>query len=183
MSSIIERIMSRVNVNSETGCWIWNGILTRGYGQLKVDGKMLYVHRLMFTEVHGSIPEGLLICHHCDVRNCCNPDHLFAGTYVDNRVDAARKGRLPSGDRHYARLHPESRLRGEKNPKSILTEAQVIQIRQRYKEGNSGPSLSAMLGVSHKAVYDIIHRRTWKHVADERSDPAQCCAGDDNSPR
>lgn len=34
-----------------------------------------------------------MVCHHCDVKCCVNPDHLFVGTHRDNVVDAIAKGK------------------------------------------------------------------------------------------
>src|SRR3990167_3193996 len=33
------------------------------------------------------------INHHCDVRNCINPSHLYAGNQADNIQDCVRRGR------------------------------------------------------------------------------------------
>jgi hypothetical protein len=95
------------------GCWLWMGSYTNGgYGQVAgpaSSGKtMLLVHRVVWELLHGPIPDGLVVCHHCDNPPCCNPRHLFLGTHQDNTLDMVRKGRaggnsLPDDERR-ARL-------------------------------------------------------------------------------
>jgi hypothetical protein len=36
---------------------------------------------------HGPIPDGMILCHRCDVKSCVNPDHLSLGTRADNNAD------------------------------------------------------------------------------------------------
>lgn len=87
-----------------TGCWIWMSSLSdRGYGQLTIKNKTIYAHRFSWELHNGPIPEGLLVCHHCDTPLCVNPDHLFVGTQKDNILDAMRKGRLTSLDKRDSR--------------------------------------------------------------------------------
>ena len=37
------------------------------------------------------------IRHTCDVRRCCNPEHLATGTAADNAQDAVERGRTNGG--------------------------------------------------------------------------------------
>lgn len=88
----LTQLLARVQ-KQEDGCWLWQGGLRSGYGRLKVKGRLVTAHRLSY-EVHiGPIPEGMLVCHTCDVRNCVNPAHFFLGTYKDNSDDKWNKGR------------------------------------------------------------------------------------------
>lgn len=42
------------------------------------------------------IKDGYECCHHCDVPNCIEPEHLWEGTRAENERDAWRKGRKVS---------------------------------------------------------------------------------------
>src|SRR5262245_58279388 len=79
-----------------SGCWLWDGSYSGGgYGTFYVGGrlKQMPAHRFSYEVHKGPIPEGLFVCHHCDVRECVNPDHLFVGTQSDNIQDMLIKKR------------------------------------------------------------------------------------------
>lgn len=81
-------------------CWLWNlSISAGGYGVFRIPGtkKCSTAHRVSYLIHKGPIPEGLLICHKCDVRHCVNPDHLFAGSAKRNMQDMVNKGRNKGG--------------------------------------------------------------------------------------
>jgi hypothetical protein len=92
--NIEERLLARRHVDPRTGCWEWTGAKnSAGYGKLGTEGRTRYVHRLAHILWIGPIPDGLLVCHHCDNRPCFNPEHLYAGTWVQNMADMDRRGR------------------------------------------------------------------------------------------
>lgn len=51
----------------------------------------LSAHRVAFYLNRGRIDQNLLVCHTCDNRKCCNPNHLFQGTQKDNMQDFSVK--------------------------------------------------------------------------------------------
>lgn len=94
MTSLMERVLSRTAVEGD--CVIWTGANAGGYGQMRVNGRMTRVHRVVYEETFGAIPDGLLVCHRCDRPECVNPAHLFLGTHAANMRDMAEKGRSRS---------------------------------------------------------------------------------------
>lgn len=71
-----------------TKCWIWQyAKSTAGYGQIRRNGKAIYLHRLIYEAFNGKIKKGLTIDHLCRQRSCFNPDHLEA---VSNRENILR---------------------------------------------------------------------------------------------
>lgn len=99
----IEKFWKRIKKGDiEDDCWEWIGKKTRGYGQLRFKGKLIYAHRLSYIFHKGEIPKDdnfygtLIICHTCDNPPCVNPAHLFLGTFQDNSIDRNKKGRAYS---------------------------------------------------------------------------------------
>ncbi len=141
-------------------CWEWTGRRsTYGYGAFRTGGtysrKQLYAHRFAYELYVGPIPDGLLVCHHCDNRLCVNPAHLFLGTIADNMRDAAVKGRKMACAK-----------RGERHYRARLTEEQVREMRQlRETTSLTLDEIGTRFGVAKHVVYHVVHRKTWKHVA------------------
>jgi hypothetical protein len=88
----------RIAYHQESGCWLWQGATSSGYGQIRYDFQTCYVHRLMYEKRIGPIPEGLLVKQTCGVRLCCNPDHLRLCTAQQK---ARSKQKRKSGSSHY----------------------------------------------------------------------------------
>lgn len=132
-------------------CWEWSGrINDAGYGELRHNRILDRAHRISWRLNVGALGQSSCVLHSCDNRKCVNPGHLFLGTRSHNSEDMVSKGRQTKGvDVHCAKL----------------TEAQVVDARQRYAEGNvSYRTLAADFGVGEFAMRMAVKRRTWKHV-------------------
>jgi hypothetical protein len=91
--SLEDRFYAKVAYSDE-GCWLWAGSkYANGYGEIKVDGKKAYAHRVAWALENGPIPAGASVLHHCDVRACVRHDHLFLGDHNANMADMKAKGR------------------------------------------------------------------------------------------
>lgn len=134
------------------GCWIWDGTKEHGgYGVIDSMGKRYRAHRIAYAIHKGAIPDGLMILHSCDVRDCVNPAHLRAGTAAENMQDKVDRGRC----------HSPTWFTGEGNHKAKLTEADVLHIRTRWA---SEEMMAAHYGVHVATIKDALTRRTWKHL-------------------
>jgi len=168
----ILRFWPKVRIRGLDECWPWTaGKVASGYGAFylgsRSDGtrRQLSASRIAWTLAHGPVPLGMLVCHHCDNPDCCNPLHLFLGTPADNIRDAARKGRTASGERNGSHTHPERLARGERHGLAKLTEAQVREIRARYAAGGVSQSqLAREYGMARTTISSIVRRETWAHV-------------------
>ena len=136
-------------------------------------------HRYSWELLVGPIPDGLILCHHCDTPLCVRPDHLFAGTHVDNIRDMFAKGRngdptnktLVHGIAWQARYGNRRQGKGEQLWNAKLTADQVRQIRRRRADGETLKSLGIEYGVALSLIGRIAQRKAWKHV--DQSQPGQ----------
>jgi HNH endonuclease len=145
-------LLLRIIIDSK-GCWIWQGAKTEGgYGHLYVDGYTQLAHRVMWTVVVGSIPDGMLICHTCDNPPCINPEHLFMGTVSANSRDMVQKGRGRGASRP-----------GEKNPNHKISNDTVLRIRQMFQEGMKPQKIADLLGLNNDHVSSITRGDRWSY--------------------
>lgn len=138
-------------VNKTSTCWLWTRSLSDGYGLIRIGDVTISIHRYMYTLYHNMIiPDGLLVCHTCDIRHCVKKEHLFLGTYKDNSDDKWLKGR-------------GNPAKGERNRHAVLTENDVREIR---KIGHSVPYKDTALiyGVTPEMISYVVRRKNWTHL-------------------
>lgn len=133
------------------GCWEWRKSRTKdGYPQIRVRGiGGMYAHRFSYLLYVGELPPSMNALHKCDNPGCVCPDHLFAGTLMDNNQDCLAKGR-------YAR--------GERSGNAKLTDEQAIAIRTRIHAGERPTDLGREFGVDLETIRHIRRGTTFSHL-------------------
>lgn len=97
IDEIKTRLLKRRLIAS-TGCWLWKGALSAGYGTVGIAPQISRsAHRLAYIAFVGPIPKGLEIDHLCGIPSCINPEHLEPVTRAENcrRAKAARAAGRP----------------------------------------------------------------------------------------
>jgi hypothetical protein len=159
----VARFFSKVHIpQSERMCWEWKaGLFSNGYGQFKVNGQSTQAHRFAFAYFNGGgLDDWANICHSCDNRKCCNPQHLFGGSVQDNVQDAIAKNR-----REPQRISRS----GERSNFAKLTDDVVRDIRADYAKGNVTQAIVAKrYGIGRANVGMIVRGLSWKHLFDGR---------------
>ena len=119
-------------VKQEDGCWIYGSNIS--YGTIGLGGqrgKTVSAHRFSYELHNGKIQTGLYVCHKCDVKQCVNPNHLYAGTYEDNIQDAIDRDRLAKNSGRVIKTHPPYRYRQGR----VMSKRHREQIKSEYASG------------------------------------------------
>ncbi len=127
VTNILDRFWKLVDVKGEDECWEWLGHLSP-YGSFFIRNTNHVPAHKFSWELYNEkeVPNGLQVLHKCDNPPCVNPKHLFIGTPLDNMQDKIQKGR----DRYKPCI-------GERNGKHKLYDQDVLDIREKYKNGMS----------------------------------------------
>lgn len=117
-----------------------------GYGKLYLNNKHQRAHRVVYEQMFGEIPKGLVVRHKCDNPSCVNPEHLELGTNQDNIKDKVRRNRT---------------AKGTKINTSKLQEEDVLKIRKEIEKGIPISEIAKVYSVSVSTIYRIKKREIW----------------------
>lgn len=149
MRTLKERFEEKI-FYSPCGCWLWTGSTsTNGYGNLRGTDRNVSAHKTSYQIYKGSVPNGLLVLHRCDVRNCVNPDHLFLGTSSDNMIDMFSKNR--------GKVH-----RGEKHFRSKLKSGSIQIIKDTYKAGFTQKDIANYFHVDQRVICKVVRNESYQ---------------------
>lgn len=125
-------------------CILWpyshNGV---GYGEIRINRKKRYTHRLSCELSYGTPPAEAEAAHSCHTPACFNPRHLRWATRAENQMDKVADG---------------TSNRGERCAAAKLNEQYVRWIRESTEPI---PTLARLYGVSPATIHDVKAGRTW----------------------
>lgn len=134
--SVLDLILRNCAFEPATGCHLWLGALTRdGYPRVSVRGKTRRAHRVVLAaSLRRPLNRAEFACHRCDVRSCCAPEHLFAGTNLTNVQDKVAKGRQARTPSKRVLTWPKVkaivRARQKNVPTRVVAERYGVSVRQ-----------------------------------------------------
>jgi HNH endonuclease len=152
--TIRERFGEKIQVDFDSGCWIFIGsILDTGYGSFWWDEneENVTAHVAAYRLFLGPIPSDKWVLHSCDVRRCVNPNHLSLGTPSENTMDAVRRDRWHTGDRHWRRKDPQRSAQHSPNRK--LSDEQIQDI---LTSGDTKADLAKRHDIGVRHVFKIL---------------------------
>ncbi len=129
----------KVQRGSPEDCWLWMGYVDpRGRPLTSHRHTPMFASRKAWILTHGEIRDKSCVNHRCDNALCCNPDHMYLGTRIDNMID--RFGRIPPGERKpYGRKH-------------AMTDEQVNELVKDHARGVSIVELAKRLKVNRRTI-------------------------------
>jgi len=155
----LTRILA-LSAPTESGCLLWARALdSSGYGQTSVQGRNYRAHRVAYMlHHHVTLESSQVLMHRCDTPRCVHVDHMRVGTQAENLADCKAKGR---------------QARGEVNSHAILTDAQVVAMREEWaaapprtprNPGITMKELGSKYGIRTSTVSGILGGLNWIHV-------------------
>ena len=96
-----DRLLGGLVIDPSSGCLLWQGAPDQdGYGHIRLNGKQVRVHRVMFEMFVGPIPPGVEPDHLCRIRHCAAPAHLELVTHKENMLRGLGVGSTNAAKTH-----------------------------------------------------------------------------------
>ena len=114
-----------------TGCWDWVGSTAKGYGAIRLNGRLTAAHRWVYEMHKGPIPTGLELDHLCRNPTCVNPAHLEPVTHRTNIMRGCGPSSTNPAKTHCPRGH---QLSGDNLLPSKLLSRGFRECRQCHRE-------------------------------------------------
>ncbi len=150
MVELVNRFKAKLSKPDKNGCIRWKGWKNEhGYGKFSIGKLYQFAHRFAYELYKEKIPDGKCVLHKCDVRDCCNVDHLYVGNQFDNMRDAAIRNRF--------------NRKGSNNGHSRLNEEDVKYIKRSFDQITCA-QLAREFKVSESCIHDIKHGRSWNDI-------------------
>ncbi len=108
-----------------------------------------YIHRLVLESFVGPCPQEMEGCHNDGKTKNNFIENLRWDTRKNNNRDKIKHGTL---------------VCGSKIKQSKLSDQNVIDIINRYINGESGTNIAKDFCVNFSAIYKILRQESWKHV-------------------
>ena len=106
VSDLPDRIGEKIEVDPESGCWLWVSAISRGYGAIYWERKSRIAHRVVYAIARPDEDiDGLDLHHRCGVRECVNPDHIQPMPHKQNLEADGIIERLRNPNQHTNQTH------------------------------------------------------------------------------
>ena len=143
--------------------------LVKGYARVKLwkdhEVRYWFVHRLVAYAFWGSPSKGKDQIRHLDGNRLNNRvENLAWGNPWDNAFDRDIHGRTASGKGSGAWTHPECIVRGSRQGGARFTEGQIVELRHRWRQGETQTALAREFGVDQTTLSSLLTGKSWKHV-------------------
>ncbi len=124
------------------GCRVWLGALSQD-GRASVwdpdEQRSVAVLRVLWEDLWGPIPAGLMLCHQCHHRWCVDVGHVAVGSASANAIGMAAMERSAIGRGRGGGRGSLSRLPEHERSAVALTQAQSV--RERHRQFGVQPPL------------------------------------------
>lgn len=143
---VIYRFWSFVDIKGPDDCWLWRKQGSKLYGNFTIGKQSISAHKMSYLIHKGEYDPNLNICHSCDNTRCVNPKHLEAKTQLENRRDAAARGRTAKGLDH---------------GRSVLDHEQASEVRRLRSLGWTYQQLADKFKCGTTTIGRILSYESW----------------------